>query len=146
MTLPNTPFGQTRASLPGAPTSNHRRLDLVVFGASPCVAMPRRSAPSAGRAPHTHEQITLLASPCARPCMAESCKRATCLELQGGGSQRHLVLAAEVGDSSSSARHQPDRALGAEAVGMRVRGPCVGARRASWPEPPPAALGRGLPT
>ena len=88
----------SHTSAPGVPTSDRRRLDLVVYGASPqglalCCDATLVSPITGASAPHPRADHT----PGIALRMAESRKRATYPELQRGGGQRLFVLAVEVG-------------------------------------------------
>ena len=84
--------------LEGVLTSDPRRLDLVVYGASPlglalCCDATLVSPITGTSTPHPRAEHT----PGIALRMAESRKRATYPELQRGGGQRLFVLAVEVG-------------------------------------------------
>ena len=88
----------SHTSAPGVPTSDRRRLDLVVYGASPqglalCCDATLVSPITGANAPHPRADHT----PGIALRMAASRKRATYPELQRGGGQRLFVLAVEVG-------------------------------------------------
>ena len=102
----------THTSAPGVPASDRRRLDLVVYGASPqglalcCDATLVSPVTSEGvphpRAEHT-AGVALLT--------AERRKHATYPELRLGGGQRLCVLATEVGGRWSRDAHELVRQL-----------------------------------
>ena len=88
----------SHTSAPGVPTSDRRRLDLVVYGASPlglalCCDATLVSPITGTSTPHPRAEHT----PGIALRMAESRKRATYPELQRGGGQRLFDLAVEVG-------------------------------------------------
>ena len=88
----------SHTSAPGVPTSDRRRLDLVVYGTSPqglalCCDATLVSPITGASAPHPRADHT----PGIALRMAESRKRATYPELQRGAGQRLFVLAVEVG-------------------------------------------------
>ena len=88
----------SHTSAPGVPTSDRRRLDLVVYGASPlglalCCDATLVSPITGTSTPHPRAEHT----PGIALRMAESRKRATYPELQRGGGHRLFVLAVEVG-------------------------------------------------
>ena len=102
----------THTSAPGVPASDRRRLDLVVYGASPqgltlcCNATLVSPVTSEGvphpRAEHT-AGVALLT--------AERRKHATYPELRLGGGQRLCVLATEIGGRWSRDAHELVRQL-----------------------------------
>ena len=88
----------SHTSAPGVPTSDRRRLELVVYGASPlglalCCDATLVSPITGTSTPHPRAEHT----PGIALRTAESRKRATYPELQRDGSHRLFVLAVEVG-------------------------------------------------